>query len=72
MGNDRDSSKAWLGLASDYEMARAKEDSLDRLVEWPAQRDLLGDVTPDGRCSILVAATVPSSLSLLEMVRPPL
>ena len=45
MGNDRDPSKAWLGLASDYEMARAKEDSLDRLVEWPAQRDLLGDVT---------------------------
>jgi SAM-dependent methyltransferase len=34
-----------LELASDYEQARAREDSLDRLVEWPAQRDLLGDVT---------------------------
>jgi len=40
-----DSSQAWLELAPDYERARAKEDSLDRLVEWPAQRDLLGDVT---------------------------
>jgi SAM-dependent methyltransferase len=39
------SSQAWLDLAPDYERARAREDSLDRLVEWPAQRDLLGDVT---------------------------
>jgi SAM-dependent methyltransferase len=39
-----DSSRPWLDLASDYEQARAKVDSLDRLVEWPAQRDLLGDV----------------------------
>ena len=31
-------------LAPDYERARSKEDSLDRLVEWPAQRDVLGDV----------------------------
>lgn len=35
----------WARLAPDYEQARAKEDSLDRLVEWPAQRELLGDVT---------------------------
>jgi SAM-dependent methyltransferase len=35
----------WSELASGYEQARAKDDSLDRLVEWPAQRDLLGDVT---------------------------
>jgi SAM-dependent methyltransferase len=35
---------AWSELAPDYERARAKEDSLDRLVEWPAQRELLGDV----------------------------
>jgi SAM-dependent methyltransferase len=40
-----DSSHAWLELAPDYERARTREDSLDRLVEWPAQRDLLGDVT---------------------------
>ncbi|MCW2793405.1 MAG: class SAM-dependent methyltransferase [Nocardioides sp.] len=40
-----DPSRAWLELAPDYELARAREDSLDRLVEWPAQRDLLGDVT---------------------------
>ncbi|WP_048550208.1 class I SAM-dependent methyltransferase [Nostocoides japonicum] len=37
--------EAWRGLAPDYERARVREDSLDRLVEWPAQRDLLGDVT---------------------------
>lgn len=35
----------WLGLAPDYERARTKEDSLDRLVEWPAQLAALGDVT---------------------------
>src|SRR5437879_8186078 len=45
MGSDRDPSQAWIGLAPDYELARAREDSLDRLVEWPAQRQLLGDVT---------------------------
>ena len=37
-------SEPWLDLSSDYERARTSEDSLDRLVEWPAQRDLLGDV----------------------------
>jgi SAM-dependent methyltransferase len=41
----RDPSQAWLELAPAYELARSREDSLDRLVEWPAQRDLLGDVT---------------------------
>jgi len=40
-----DASQAWADLAPDYERARSREDSLDRLVEWPAQRDLLGDVT---------------------------
>lgn len=40
-----DASRPWLALARGYEQARAKEDSLDRLVEWPAQRDVLGDVT---------------------------
>ncbi|HVX44855.1 MAG TPA: class I SAM-dependent methyltransferase [Mycobacteriales bacterium] len=40
-----DASRPWAELASDYEHARAREDSLDRLVEWPAQRDLLGNVT---------------------------
>lgn len=39
-----DASTPWVELASYYEQARAKEDSLDRLVEWPAQRELLGDV----------------------------
>ena len=43
--SDREQSQSWIELAPDYEMARAREDSLDRLVEWPAQRDLLGDVT---------------------------
>lgn len=40
-----DPSQAWTALAPDYERARDREDSLDRLVEWPAQRDLLGDVS---------------------------
>jgi SAM-dependent methyltransferase len=39
------SSRAWQTLSSGFEQARAREDSLDRLVEWPAQRALLGDVT---------------------------
>jgi SAM-dependent methyltransferase len=38
-------SQPWPQLASGFEQARAREDSLDRLVEWPAQRELLGDVT---------------------------
>ena len=40
-----EASRPWLELSSHYERGRAKEDSLDRLVEWPAQRNLLGDVT---------------------------
>lgn len=38
-------SRPWQTLSSGFEQARAREDSLDRLVEWPAQRALLGDVT---------------------------
>lgn len=34
----------WTQLAPDYEQYRSREDSLDRLVEWPAQRDMIGDV----------------------------
>src|ERR1700733_7736433 len=45
MGGPGDPSQAWPQLAPDYERARTKEDSLDRLGEWPAQRGLLGDVT---------------------------
>lgn len=45
LGGGGDASRPWTELASDYEQARAREDSLDRLVEWPAQRDMLGDVT---------------------------
>lgn len=40
-----DAGGPWTELATGYEQARAREDSLDRLVEWPAQRDMLGDVT---------------------------
>ncbi|MGW5355749.1 class I SAM-dependent methyltransferase [Streptomyces sp. NPDC004031] len=43
-GPGGDASEPWQALARDYERARAKEDSLDRLVEWPAQRGVLGDV----------------------------
>jgi SAM-dependent methyltransferase len=45
MNSPGDPDQAWTDLAPDYERARSREDSLDRLVEWPAQRDLLGDVT---------------------------
>ena len=45
MDRPRDPSQVWPELAPDYERARSREDSLDRLVEWPAQRGLLGDVT---------------------------
>jgi SAM-dependent methyltransferase len=44
VNNPGEASQVWPQLARDYERARSKEDSLDRLVEWPAQRDLLGDV----------------------------
>ncbi len=44
MNGANDPNQAWRDLAPDYERARAKEDSLDRLVEWPAQRGLLGDI----------------------------
>jgi SAM-dependent methyltransferase len=37
--------RGWQSRSSGFEQARAREDSLDRLVEWPAQRALLGDVT---------------------------
>ena len=40
----RNPSQTWEELAADYERARAREDSLDRLLEWPAERDVLGDV----------------------------
>lgn len=40
-----DSSAPWRALSAGYERARSREDSLDRLVEWPAQRALIGDVT---------------------------
>jgi SAM-dependent methyltransferase len=39
-----DVSGPWESLAPGYEFARAREDSLDRIVEWPSQRALLGDV----------------------------
>jgi SAM-dependent methyltransferase len=37
--------EAWDRLATDYERARQRPDSLDTLLEWPAQRDALGDVS---------------------------
>jgi len=39
------SHKSWARLAPDYERARLQEDSLDRLLEWPAERSLIGEVT---------------------------
>lgn len=40
-----DASRPWQSLSTGFERARSREDSLDRLVEWPAERALLGDVT---------------------------
>lgn len=40
-----DLSRPWQALSTGFEQARAREHSLDRLVEWPAERALLGDVT---------------------------
>lgn len=40
-----DASRPWEALSTGFEQARAREDSLDRLVEWPAERALIGDVT---------------------------
>ncbi len=45
MNSVEGTNQAWSELAPDYERARALEDSLDKLVEWPAQKDLLGDVS---------------------------
>jgi SAM-dependent methyltransferase len=46
VGSSRsDSAQPWTQLAPDYERARNRDDSLDRLVEWPAQRERLGDIT---------------------------
>jgi len=44
MSSTSDPNQAWQALAPEYERARSREDSLDRLVEWPAQRALLGEV----------------------------
>ena len=60
-----DAGQPWLTLAQDYERARVKEDSLDRLVEWPAQRDLLGDFT--GRSVLDVGCG--NGAKLAELVR---
>ena len=45
MNSTEGASHEWSELAPDYERARVLDDSLDRLVEWPAQRELFGDVT---------------------------
>lgn len=36
---------AWDELAPAYELARSRLDSFDRILEWPAQQAVLGDVT---------------------------
>jgi SAM-dependent methyltransferase len=35
----------WETLAGDYERARSRDDSFDRILEWPAQQKILGDVS---------------------------
>lgn len=60
-----DVNSPWARLAPDYEKARIREDSLDRLVEWPAQRELLGDVS--GRSVLDLGCG--SGAKLAELVR---
>lgn len=55
----------WTRLSQDYERARSREDSLDRLVEWPAEKALLGDVSG---LSVLDAGCGDGS-KLAELVR---
>jgi hypothetical protein len=38
------SNEAWRSLSKDYEAARGRHDSLDRLLEWEAQRHLMGTI----------------------------
>jgi SAM-dependent methyltransferase len=38
------SNDAWRSLSKDYEAARGRHDSLDRLLEWAAQRQLMGTI----------------------------
>ena len=40
-----DSGQPWMQLAPDYERARSRDDSLDRLVEWPTETRVPGDIT---------------------------
>ena len=35
----------WHELAGDYELGRRKPDSFDRILDWPAELSVLGDVT---------------------------
>lgn len=63
--SDSDSAQPWVHLAPDYERARSRDDSLDRLVEWPAQRACLGDVT--GRSVLDLGCG--SGSKLAELVR---
>jgi SAM-dependent methyltransferase len=60
-----DSAQPWMQLAPDYERARSRDDSLDQLVEWPAQRRCLGDIT--GRSVLDVGCG--SGGKLAELVR---
>ena len=41
---DKEAGSAWMRLAADYERARNREDSFDRLLDWPAELAVLGDV----------------------------
>jgi len=70
-----DASRPWQTLSSGFEEARAREDSLDRLVEWPAQRSLLGDVTGlailDAGCGDGAVTSVGVDISANFIASPP-
>lgn len=62
--------QAWVHLAEDCERARARVDSLDRLMEWPAQGATFSAMSPDGRYSISFAVVVARPLSWFVPVPP--
>ena len=54
----------WHELAGDYELGRRKPDAFDRILDWPAELSVLGDVTGlDVLTSAAAAVRSPSSCS---------
>ena len=44
MMENKNNNSSWEKMSDEYETSRKKEDSLDTLVEWPAQKSIIGNV----------------------------